>query len=94
MTSSVATAVTSTAISKSSLSIPESVLSRLVASAVASAFTRGVILDAEVDGGVRSMSCNRVTILRFFCPSAFFVAEGSSFFCKSFVSSGPRDLAA
>jgi hypothetical protein len=29
----------------------------------------------------------------FFFPSAFFfVAEGSSFFCKSFASSGPRGL--
>jgi hypothetical protein len=34
-----------------------------------------------------------LTILHFFRPSAFFfVAEGSSFFCKSFVSSGPRGL--
>jgi intracellular sulfur oxidation DsrE/DsrF family protein len=27
-----------------------------------------------------------------FRPTAFFAAEGSSFFCKSFVSSGPRGL--
>jgi hypothetical protein len=34
----------------------------------------------------------KVTILRFFGPTAFFAAEGSSFFYKSFVSCGPRGL--
>jgi hypothetical protein len=91
MTFSTATVVSSVAISESILSIPDSVLSRLavaasaeaLASAMASALAMGVILDAEADGGVRSMACITVTILRFFCPSAFFfVAEGSSFSVK------------
>jgi hypothetical protein len=67
--------------------------SQVSALATASALAMGVILDAEANGGVRSMACMTVTILRFFCPSAsFFVAEGSSFFNKSFVSSSPRGL--
>jgi hypothetical protein len=48
--------------------------------------------DAEAGGGVSSMACITVTILHFFGPTAFFAAEGSSFFCKSFVSCGPRGL--
>jgi hypothetical protein len=101
MAFSAAGAVSSTTIPNSNLSIPDSVLSKLaasvaavalvevLASAEASALAMGVILDAEADGGVRSMACIIVTIVHFFCPSAFFfVAEGSSFFCKSFISSG------
>jgi hypothetical protein len=38
------------------------------------------------------MDYKTVTILHFFGPTAFFAAEGSSFFCKSFVSCGPRGL--
>jgi hypothetical protein len=39
------------------------------------------------------MACITLTILRFFCPSTFSIAaEGCSFFCKNFVSSGPRGL--
>jgi hypothetical protein len=50
-------------------------------------------LAAEAEGGVRSMACITLTILRFFCPSTFSIAaEGCSFFCKNFVSSGPRGL--
>jgi hypothetical protein len=101
MTFSAAAVVSSAAISESILSIPDSVLSRLAssaevsASAMASTIVMGVILDAEANCGVCSMACMPVMILRFFCPSVFFfVAEGSSFFCKSFVSSGPEDLAA
>jgi hypothetical protein len=77
MTFYAAAAVSSAAISKSILSIPDSVLSRLAASAaavasvevlalaMASALAMGVILDAEADGGIRSMACIIVTILRF-----------------------------
>jgi hypothetical protein len=78
MTFSAAAAVSSAAISETSLSIPDSVLSRLVASAaaaastevlastVASALAIGAILDAEASGDVRSMACMTLTILRFF----------------------------
>ena len=56
---------------------PDSVLSMLaasvavaasaevLASAAAEASAEGVILDAEADGGVHSMACITVTILRF-----------------------------
>jgi hypothetical protein len=47
---------------------------------VASTLEVGAILDAEADGGVFSMACIMLPILRFFSPSAFFVVEGSSFF--------------
>jgi hypothetical protein len=92
MTYSVAATISSVGISNSNLSIPDSVLSKLAASAaaaasadmfaliVASVHTVGAILDAEADGGVFSMACIMLPILRFFSPSAFFVAEGSSFF--------------
>jgi hypothetical protein len=50
------------------------------ASAVVSALVVGAILDAETGGGVFSMACITLPILRFFSPSAFFVAEGSPFF--------------
>jgi hypothetical protein len=63
----------------------------LVALAVA-ASAAGVIFYAETGGGVSSMACITVTILRFFGLADFFVAEGSSFFCKSFVSCGPSGL--
>jgi uncharacterized membrane protein len=52
----------------------------------------GVIFDAEAGGGVSSIACITVTILWFLGPTAFFVAEGSSFLYKSFVSCGPRGL--
>jgi hypothetical protein len=70
------------------------VASAVVASAEAAALTVGVIFDLEAGGGVSSIAYITVTILRFFGPTTFFVAEGASFFCKSFVSSGPVDLAA
>jgi hypothetical protein len=41
---------------------------------------------------VSSIACITVIILRFFGPTAFFAAEGSSFFCKSFVSCDPSGL--
>jgi hypothetical protein len=66
MTFSAAAAASSAAISERSLSIPDSVLSRLAASAVASAFAIDAILDAEANGGVRSMAGLTLTILRFF----------------------------
>jgi hypothetical protein len=77
MTFSAVAAVSSAAISESILSIPDSVLSRLAASAVVAASTEvlasamalalamGVILDADADGGVCSMAYITVTILRF-----------------------------
>ena len=70
-------------ISERSLSIPNIVLSRLAASAaaaasvevsasaVASALAIGAILDAKASGGVRSMACITLTILRFFWPLVF-----------------------
>jgi hypothetical protein len=96
-TSSAEAAISSAAKSKSTLSISDNVLSRLVASAVAtsaeaSTSAAGVIFYAEVGGGVSSIACITVTILRFFGPTAFFATEGSSFFYKSFVSCGPSEL--
>jgi hypothetical protein len=82
------------------------VLSKLVASEVAASTVvasggaasaevatsaASVIFDPEAGGGVSSITCITVTILLFFRPTAF-AAEGSSFFCKSFVSSGPSGL--
>jgi hypothetical protein len=52
----------------------------MFASAAASTLAVGAILDAEANGGVLSMACITLPILCFFSPSAFFVAEGSSFF--------------
>jgi hypothetical protein len=83
--------------SKSTLSIADNVLYRLVASAVAAsaevaASASSVIFYAEAGGGVSSMACITVTIIRFFGPTAFFAAEGSSFFYKSFVRRGARGL--
>jgi hypothetical protein len=64
----------------------------LVASAEAATSAAGVIFYAEAGGGVSSIACITVTILRFFGPTAFFAAEGSTFFCKSFVSCSPSGL--
>jgi hypothetical protein len=77
------------------LSIPDIVVASFSASAAASASAPAAvtILAAEAEGGVRSMACITLTMLRFFCPSVFsFAAEGCSFFCKNFVSSVPRGL--
>jgi hypothetical protein len=83
MTFSVVAVVCFAAIPNSNLSIRDSVLSKLAASAaatasaemsaptVASALAIGVILDAEADGGVRSMASIIVLILHFFCPFTF-----------------------
>jgi hypothetical protein len=68
------------------------VASAAAASAEVSASAASVIFDAEASGGVSSMACITVIILWFLGPSAFFAADGSSFFCKSFVSCGPRGL--
>jgi hypothetical protein len=38
------------------------------------------------------MASVTVIILHFFSPTDFFVAEGSFFFCKSFVRCGPSGL--
>jgi hypothetical protein len=84
------------------------VLSRFVASAVVASevvasvgaasvavatLEAGVIFDAEAGGGVSSIASITVIILRLFGPADFLAAEGSSFFCKSFVRSDPVDLA-
>jgi hypothetical protein len=78
MTFSTVADISSAAISERSLSIPDSVLSRLaasaaaaalaevLASAVASTLAIGGILDAEASGGVHSMAYITLTILRFF----------------------------
>jgi hypothetical protein len=47
--------------------------------ASASALATVTILAADAEGGVRSMACTTLIILRFFCPSTFsFAAEGCS----------------
>jgi hypothetical protein len=66
--------------------------SALVASAVAATSTVGTIFDVETHSDVFSIACITVIILRFFGSTAFFVAEGLSFFSKSIVSCGPRGL--
>jgi hypothetical protein len=75
MTFSVVAAVYSAVMSERILSIPDSVLSRLAASAAAAASVEvsasaiasvlliGVILDTEAGGSVRSMACMTLTIL-------------------------------
>jgi hypothetical protein len=100
--SSTAAAASSAAISESILSIFYNVLSRFMASvvvalagvaSVAVATSAAVVIfDAEAGGGVSSIAYITVIILRFFGPAAFFVAEASSFFCKSLVSCGPNGL--
>jgi hypothetical protein len=71
ISSTVATASSAT-ISDISLSIPHIVLIRLAASVAVSTvvstsvFATGIILEAEVGGGVRSIACITLTILRFF----------------------------
>jgi hypothetical protein len=91
--SAAAAAISSEGILNSNLSISDSVLSKLAASVVVAAsaetFASAV---AEADGAVHSMASITVPILRFFCPTTFFVVEGLSFFCKSFVISSPRGL--
>jgi hypothetical protein len=62
------------------------------ASTEAATSAAGVIFYAEVGGGVSSIACITVIFLRLFGPTAFFAAEGSSFFCKSFISYGPSGL--
>jgi hypothetical protein len=79
-------------LSKLAASVAAAALAEMFPSAVASTLAIGVLLDAKADGGVRSIASSTVLILRFLCPSTFFVVKGSSFFCKSFVSSGPRGL--
>jgi hypothetical protein len=50
------------------------------------------VFDAEAGGGVSSMASITVMILRFFGLADFLPAEGSSFFCKSFIRCGPSGL--
>jgi hypothetical protein len=77
----------------------ESVFSKFVASAAAAleveasagAASAAIVFGAEADGGVSSIASMTVIILHFFSSAGFSAAEGS-FFCKSFISSGPSEL--
>jgi hypothetical protein len=89
MVSLAAVAASSVAMSRSILSISESVLSRFASSAVvastgaasvAVALSIVAAFDAKAGGGVSSMASVTVIILRFFGPADFFVVEGSFFF--------------
>src|SRR5690242_3933736 len=98
MVSLAAASASSVAMSRSILSILESVLSKfaslvvaastIVASAgaalVAAALSTTGAFDAKAGGGVSSIASITVIILRFFGPADFFVADGSFFFYKSF----------
>jgi hypothetical protein len=52
----------------------------------------GVIFVAKAYDGVSSIASITVIILRLFGLADFFAAEGSFFFCKSFVRCGPSGL--
>jgi hypothetical protein len=77
-----------------------SVFSKFVASAAAAlkveasagAALAAAVFGAEADGGVSSMASMTVIILHFFGSAGFSATEGSFFFCKSFISSGPSEL--
>jgi hypothetical protein len=77
-----------------------SVFSKFVDSAVAvseveasvGAASAAAVFGDEADGGVSSIASMTVIILHFFGSASFSVAEGSFFFCKSFISSGPSGL--
>jgi hypothetical protein len=81
-------------------SMTESVFSKFVASAATvseveasvGAASAIVVFDAEADGGVSSIASMTVIILHFFGSAGFSAAEGSFFFYKSFISSGPSGL--
>jgi hypothetical protein len=72
-----------------------SVFSKSVASAAAAsvgAASAAADFGAEAGGGVSSIASITVIILRFFGSAGFSAAEGSFFFYKSFISSGPSGL--
>jgi hypothetical protein len=56
------------------------------------AASAATVFSAEADGGVSSIASMIVIILRFFGSAGFSAAEGSFFFYKSFISSGPSGL--
>jgi hypothetical protein len=60
--------------------------------ASAGAASAAAVFGAEADGGVSSIASMTVIILHFFGSAGFLTAEGSFFFCKSFISSGPSEL--
>jgi hypothetical protein len=76
------------------------VFSKFVASAAAAskveasarAASATAVFGAEANGGVSSIASMTVIILRFFGSAGFSAAEGSFFFCKSLISSGPSGL--
>jgi hypothetical protein len=98
--SSTAVAVSSSAIFKIISSISLSVFSKSVASAAAAseveasggAALPAAVFGAKAGGGVSSIASMTVIILHFFGSAGFSAAEGFSFFCKSFISSGPSGL--
>jgi hypothetical protein len=77
-----------------------SVFSKFVASAAATskveasvgAASAAAVFSAEADGGVSSVASMTVIILHFFGSAGFSATEGSFFFCKSFISSGPSGI--
>jgi hypothetical protein len=60
------------------LQTPNIVVASFAASATSSvsALATVIILDAETEGGVRSIACITLTILHFFLPLASFAVEG------------------
>jgi hypothetical protein len=77
----------------SSTVVASAVAASVVApSAGAASSTVAVVFYAGADGGVSSIACITVIILRLFGPVDFLAAEGSSFFCKSLISCGPSGL--
>jgi hypothetical protein len=72
MTFSAVATVSSVGIPNINSSIPDSVLSKLIASAAAAASAEMfALVVVGADGGVRSIASITVSILRFFCPSTF-----------------------
>jgi hypothetical protein len=78
----------------------KSVFSKFVASAAATseveasagAASATAVFGAEADSGVYSIASLTVIICRFFGSAGFSATEGSFFFGKSFISSGPSEL--
>jgi hypothetical protein len=62
------------------------------AASVAAASSAAGVFYAEAGGGVSSIASITVIILRLFGSADFLAAEGSSFFCKSFIRCGPSGL--
>jgi hypothetical protein len=60
--------------------------------ASAGAASAAAVFGAKADGGVSSITSMTTIILRFFGSVGFSATEGSFFFYKSFISSGPSGL--